>query len=83
MVAQSQTAVVHGQQQTVLVAQQGQNVGSKTIIILQQQPSGSATHHQKVMVTPQGQQVVVTQVPRPITQSSTVSLQAHADLGKA
>ncbi|XP_048524869.1 AT-rich interactive domain-containing protein 2 isoform X2 [Dendroctonus ponderosae] len=71
MVAQSQTAVVHGQPQTVLVAQQGQSVGSKTIIILQQQPSGSASHHQKVMVTPQGQQVVVTQVPRPITQSST------------
>ncbi|ENN71330.1 hypothetical protein YQE_11990, partial [Dendroctonus ponderosae] len=71
MVAQSQTAVVHGQPQTVLVAQQGQSVGSKTIIILQQQPSGSASHHQKVMVPPQGQQVVVTQVPRPITQSST------------
>lgn len=73
MVAQPQTAVVHGQPQTVLVAQQGQSVGSKTIIILQQQSPASATHHQKVVVTPQGQQVVVTQVPRPIAQSSSVS----------
>ncbi|XP_066154556.1 AT-rich interactive domain-containing protein 2 isoform X2 [Euwallacea fornicatus] len=73
VVAQPQTAVVHGQPQTVLLAQQGQSVGSKTIIILQQQPTGSATHHQKVVVTPQGQQVVVTQVPRPVAQSSSVS----------
>ncbi|XP_030747201.1 AT-rich interactive domain-containing protein 2 isoform X3 [Sitophilus oryzae] len=73
VVAQSQTAVVHGQPQTVLVAQQGQNAGAKTIIILQQQPANSATHHQKVMVTPQGQQVVVTHVPRPVVHSSTVS----------
>lgn len=76
VVAQSQTAVVHGQPQTVLVAQtpQQQGTGAKTIIILQQQPaSNAATHHQKVMVTPQGQQVVVTQVQRPILQQSTVS----------
>ncbi|XP_050307995.1 AT-rich interactive domain-containing protein 2 isoform X5 [Anthonomus grandis grandis] len=73
VVAQPQTAMVHGQPQTVLLTQQGQAVGSKTIIILQQQASGSASHHQKVMVTPQGQQVVVTQVPRPVAQASTVS----------
>ncbi|RZC36970.1 AT-rich interactive domain-containing protein 2, partial [Asbolus verrucosus] len=74
MVAQPQTAVVHGQPQTVLVAQtaQQQGSGTKTIIILQQQPT-TATHHQKVMVTPQGQQVVVTQVHRPVLQSSTVT----------
>lgn len=74
IVAQSQTAVVHGQPQTVLVAQtpQQQGTGTKTIIILQQQPN-AATHHQKVMVTPQGQQVVVTQMPRPIMQQSSVS----------
>ncbi|KAJ3657293.1 hypothetical protein Zmor_009109 [Zophobas morio] len=73
MVAQPQTAVVHGQPQTVLVAQtaQQQGSGTKTIIILQQQPS-STTHHQKV-VLPQGQQVVVTQVHRPVLQSSTVT----------
>lgn len=76
MVAQPQTAVVHGQPQTVLVAQTSQQQGTatKTIIILQQQPTaGTATHHQKVMVTPQGQQVVVTQVPRPIVQQPTVT----------
>lgn len=51
MVAQPQTAVVHGQPQTVLVAQtsQQQGTGAKTIIILQQQPANNtATHHQKV-----------------------------------
>ncbi|KAG5882101.1 hypothetical protein JTB14_016865 [Gonioctena quinquepunctata] len=76
MVAQPQTAVVHGQQQTVLVAQtsQQQGTGTKTIIILQQQPSNAtATHHQKVVVTPQGQQMVVTQVPRPVVHTSSVS----------
>ena len=76
VVAQSQTAMVHGQPQTVLVAQttQQQGTGAKTIIILQQQPAtNTATHHQKVMVTPQGQQVVVTPVQRPILQTSTVS----------
>ncbi|KRT80635.1 hypothetical protein AMK59_6340 [Oryctes borbonicus] len=77
VVAQSQTAMVHGQPQTVLVAQtpQQQGTGTKTIIILQQQPTppNTATHHQKVVVTPQGQQVVVTQVQRPILQTSTVS----------
>lgn len=74
MVAQSQTAVVHGQPQTVLVAQtaQQQGSGAKTIIILQQQ-SSTATHHPKVMMTPQGQQVVVTQVHRPVLQNSSVS----------
>lgn len=76
VMAQPQTAVVHGQPQTVLVAQtsQQQGTGTKTIIILQQQPAtAQATHHQKVMVTPQGQQVVVTQMPRPIMQQPTVS----------
>lgn len=75
VVAQSQTAVVHGQPQTVLVTQTAQQQGTsaKTIIILQQPATNSATHHQKVVVTPQGQQVVVTQVPRPILQSSTVT----------
>ncbi|XP_022907233.1 AT-rich interactive domain-containing protein 2 isoform X2 [Onthophagus taurus] len=70
MVAQPQTAMVHGQPQTVLVAQtpQQQGTNTKTIIILQQ-PS----QQQKVVVTPQGQQVVVTQVQRPILQSSSVS----------
>lgn len=75
MVAQPQTALVQGQTQTVLVAQtpQQQGTGSKTIIILQPQSGNQATHHQKVVVTPQGQQVVVTQVQRPILQSSSVS----------
>ncbi|CAG9819624.1 unnamed protein product [Phaedon cochleariae] len=74
MVAQPQTAVVHGQQQTVLVAQTQQGgAPGKTIIILQQQTGGQATHHQKVVVTPQGQQMVVTQVPRPIVHTSSVS----------
>lgn len=76
IVAQPQTAVVHGQPQTVLVAQTPQQQGTpaKTIIILQQQPAANtATHHQKVMVTPQGQQVVVTQVQRPIVQQPNVS----------
>lgn len=75
VVAQSQTAVVHGQPQTVLVTQtpQQQGTSAKTIIILQQPATNTATHHQKVMVTPQGQQVVVTQVPRPIIQTSTVT----------
>ncbi|KAJ8922596.1 hypothetical protein NQ315_007626 [Exocentrus adspersus] len=76
MVAQPQTAMVHGQPQTVLVAQTSQQQGTsaKTIIILQQQPANSsATHHQKVVVAPQGQQVVVTQVPRPIMHTSSVT----------
>lgn len=77
VVTQPQTAMVHGgQQQTVLLAQtsQQQGTGAKTIIILQQQPTpGTATQHQKVVVTPQGQQVVVTQVPRPIVHTSSVS----------
>ncbi|KAF5308291.1 hypothetical protein FQR65_LT06284 [Abscondita terminalis] len=74
VVAQSQTAMVHGQPQTVLVAQTTQQQGSptKTIIILQQ-PNTAATHHQKVVVTPQGQQVVVTQVQRPILQSASAT----------
>lgn len=51
VVAQSQTAVVHGQPQTVLLAQtpQQQGTATKTIIILQQQPPSTATHHQKVL----------------------------------
>ncbi|KAK9875639.1 hypothetical protein WA026_009438 [Henosepilachna vigintioctopunctata] len=78
MVAQPQTAMVHGQPQTVLVAQTPQQhaTGAKTIIILQQQPTASnASHHQKVVVTPQGQQVVVTQVPRPVIHSSVSNIQ--------
>ncbi|XP_044750022.1 AT-rich interactive domain-containing protein 2 isoform X5 [Coccinella septempunctata] len=77
MVAQPQTAMVHGQPQTVLVAQTTQQhaTGAKTIIILQQQPaSANASHHQKVMVTPQGQQVVVTQVPRPVIHTSVSNI---------
>ncbi|PSN46078.1 hypothetical protein C0J52_02288 [Blattella germanica] len=75
VVAQPQTALVQGQTQTVLVAQtpQQQGTGSKTIIILQPQTSPAATHHQKVVVTPQGQPVVVTQVPRPLLQSPAIS----------
>ncbi|PNF32753.1 hypothetical protein B7P43_G04513 [Cryptotermes secundus] len=75
VVAQPQTALVQGQTQTVLVAQtpQQQGTGAKTIIILQPQSSSAATHHQKVVVTPQGQPVVVTQVPRPILQSPAIS----------
>ncbi|XP_069680492.1 AT-rich interactive domain-containing protein 2 isoform X3 [Periplaneta americana] len=75
VVAQPQTALVQGQTQTVLVAQtpQQQGTGTKTIIILQPQSSPAATHHQKVVVTPQGQPVVVTQVPRPILQSPAIS----------
>nr|CAD7262384.1 unnamed protein product [Timema shepardi] len=70
VVAQPQTALVQGQTQTVLVAQTPQQQGTtaKTIIILQPQGSGQTT--QKVMMTSQGQQVVVTQVPRPIMQGT-------------
>lgn len=73
MVAQPQTAVVHGQPQTVLVAQtpQQQGTGAKTIIILQQQPGGA---HQKVVMTPQGQQMVVTQVQRPVIHTSVANI---------
>nr|CAI5859948.1 unnamed protein product [Callosobruchus analis] len=79
--AQSQTAVMHGQPQTVLVAQaQQQQAGGgppKTIIILQQQQqvtaANSPAHHQKVVVTPQGQQMVVTQIPRQTVHTSTVT----------
>nr|XP_023020408.1 AT-rich interactive domain-containing protein 2 isoform X6 [Leptinotarsa decemlineata] len=88
VVAQPQTAVVHGQPQTVLVAQtsQQQGTGAKTIIILQQQQQQTptaATHHQKVVVTPQGQQMVVTQVPRPVVHASTVSNNVTAPAQKA
>ncbi|XP_044020286.1 uncharacterized protein LOC122860511 isoform X2 [Aphidius gifuensis] len=96
VLAQSQTALVQGQPQTVLVAQttQQQGTGAKTIIILQpqtqqhlqqqqqqhqQQQHQQQQHHQQqqqtqkvVAVTPQGQQVVVTQVPRPLLQSSAL-----------
>ncbi|XP_034948457.1 AT-rich interactive domain-containing protein 2 isoform X5 [Chelonus insularis] len=73
VLAQSQTALVQGQAQTVLVAQttQQQGTGAKTIIILQPQ-SSSQTSPKVVAMTPQGQQVVVTQVPRPIIQSSAL-----------
>ncbi|XP_018367647.1 PREDICTED: AT-rich interactive domain-containing protein 2 isoform X6 [Trachymyrmex cornetzi] len=71
VLAQPQTALVQGQAQTVLVAQttQQQGTGTKTIIILQPQATAQPTPQKMVAVTPQGQQVVVTQVPRPILQS--------------
>ncbi|XP_023289924.1 AT-rich interactive domain-containing protein 2 [Orussus abietinus] len=72
VLAQPQTALVQGQAQTVLVAQttQQQGTGAKTIIILQPQAAPQPSAAQKVVaVTPQGQQVVVTQVPRPVLQS--------------
>ncbi|XP_035738109.1 AT-rich interactive domain-containing protein 2-like isoform X3 [Vespa mandarinia] len=71
VLAQPQTALVQGQAQTVLVAQttQQQGTGTKTIIILQPQAAPQPTPQKMVAVTPQGQQVVVTQVPRPILQS--------------
>lgn len=74
VLAQSQTALVQGQAQTVLVAQttQQQGTGAKTIIILQPQTTAQGNTQKVVAVTPQGQQVVVTQVPRPIIQSSAL-----------
>ncbi|XP_033217810.1 AT-rich interactive domain-containing protein 2 isoform X2 [Belonocnema kinseyi] len=74
VLAQPQTALVQGQHQTVLVAQttQQQGTGAKTIIILQPQAATQPTAQKMVAVTPQGQQVVVTQVPRPILQSPTL-----------
>lgn len=82
VVAQPQTALVQGQTQTVLVAQtpQQQGTGTKTIIILQPQSSPAAAHHQKVVVTPQGQPVVVTQVPRPILQSPALTNPSSASI---
>ncbi|XP_012541662.1 AT-rich interactive domain-containing protein 2 isoform X3 [Monomorium pharaonis] len=75
VLAQQQTALVQGQAQTVLVAQttQQQGTGTKTIIILQPQAAAQPTPQKMVAVTPQGQQVVVTQVPRPILQSPALS----------
>ncbi|XP_057341510.1 AT-rich interactive domain-containing protein 2 isoform X2 [Microplitis mediator] len=75
VLAQSQTALVQGQAQTVLVAQttQQQGTGAKTIIILQPQAAQGGGHQKVVAMTPQGQQVVVTQMPRPILQSSGIS----------
>ncbi|XP_011297070.1 AT-rich interactive domain-containing protein 2 isoform X5 [Fopius arisanus] len=72
VLAQSQTALVQGQAQTVLVAQttQQQGTGTKTIIILQSQSAAQQAPQKMVAMTPQGQQVVVTQVPRPMIQSS-------------
>lgn len=71
VLAQPQTTLVQGQAQTVLVAQttQQQGTGAKTIIILQSQAAAQPTQQKMVAVTPQGQQVVVTQVSRPILQS--------------
>lgn len=71
VLAQPQTALVQGQAQTVLVAQttQQQGTGTKTIIILQPQATAQPTPQKMVAMTPQGQQVVVTQVPRPLLQS--------------
>ncbi|XP_076249375.1 brahma associated protein 170kD isoform X2 [Calliopsis andreniformis] len=71
VLAQPQTTLVQGQAQTVLVAQttQQQGTGAKTIIILQPQATAQPTQQKMVAVTPQGQQVVVTQVSRPILQS--------------
>ncbi|XP_008217124.1 AT-rich interactive domain-containing protein 2 isoform X3 [Nasonia vitripennis] len=68
VLAQPQTALVQGQAQTVLVAQQ-QGTNAKTIIILQPQAAAQPQAQKMVAVTPQGQQVVVTQVPRPLMQS--------------
>lgn len=78
---QSTNAHPHGihAQQTVLLTQapQQHGTGTKTIIILQQpggqmsaittnQPTGQQQQGQKViMTTPQGQQLLVTQMPRP------------------
>ncbi|XP_074095962.1 brahma associated protein 170kD isoform X3 [Cotesia typhae] len=74
VLAQSQTALVQGQAQTVLVAQttQQQGTGAKTIIILQPQAAQGQGHQKVVAVTPQGQQVVVTQMQRPIIQSPSI-----------
>lgn len=77
VVAQPQTTVLHGQQQTVLVAQTAQQVG-KTIIILQptqvqqmqQQMQQVQQHVQKVVMGPHGQQMVVT---TPVTRTSTIT----------
>ncbi|XP_043267599.1 AT-rich interactive domain-containing protein 2 isoform X3 [Venturia canescens] len=75
VLAQSQTALVQGQAQTVLVAQttQQQGTGAKTIIILQPQSAPTQNTQKMVAMTPQGQQVVVTQVPRPLLQSSALA----------
>ncbi|XP_015111564.1 AT-rich interactive domain-containing protein 2 isoform X2 [Diachasma alloeum] len=72
VLAQSQTALVQGQAQTVLVAQttQQQGTGAKTIIILQPQSAAQQAPQKMVAMTPQGPQVLVTQVPRPMIQSS-------------
>lgn len=74
VLAQSQTALVQGQGQTLLVAQttQQQGTGAKTIIILQPQSAGPPNAQKMLAMTPQGQQVVVTQVPRPLLQSSAI-----------
>lgn len=61
VLAQPQTALMQGQAQTVLVAQQ-QGSNAKTIIILQPQASAQQQPQKVLAVTPQGQQVVVTQV---------------------
>lgn len=75
VLAQSQTALVQGQAQTVLVAQttQQQGTGAKTIIILQPQSAPTQNTQKMVAMTPQGQQVVVTQVPRPLLQNSALA----------
>uniref|UniRef100_A0ABD2WG46 ARID domain-containing protein n=1 Tax=Trichogramma kaykai TaxID=54128 RepID=A0ABD2WG46_9HYME len=72
VLAQPQTTLLQGQPQTVLVAQQ-QGTNTKTIIILQPQTSSPAQAQKMVAVTPQGQQIVVTQVPRAAIQGSTVA----------
>lgn len=74
MVAQPQTAMIQGQTQTVLVAQtpNQSGPGAKTIIILQPQ-SGTGVNQQKIVVTPQGQQLVVTQVQRSMAQASNLN----------
>lgn len=61
VLAQPQTALMQGQSQTVLVAQQ-QGSNAKTIIILQPQATAQQQTQKVLAVTPQGQQVVVTQV---------------------
>lgn len=58
LIAQSQTALVQGQPQTLLVAQAAaQQPGTKTIIILQPQSQGNSNsqqQQQKMVVTSQG-----------------------------
>ncbi|KAJ8668213.1 hypothetical protein QAD02_009876 [Eretmocerus hayati] len=79
VLAQPQTALVQGQAQTVLVAQQ-QGTNAKTIIILQPQAAAQQQTQKVLAMTPQGQQVVVTQVQRQLLQGSGVTASAPPPL---